>query len=105
MNNPNSERPLSTALGRVRSLDVVSSFKLKISVNWITKNHAMRMMCISSVTRTGDSKKKEIRVQPTGAKTMILKFLDQMLWGATKDSWELNQLNEVNVTNIWALQS
>ena len=50
-------------------------------------------------------KKKEIRVQPTGTKTMILKFLDQMLWGATKDSWELNQLNEVNVTNIWALQS
>ena len=61
------------------------------------------MMCISSVTRV--TQKKEIRIQPTGAKTMTLKFLDQKLWGATKDSWELKPLNEVNVTNIWALQS
>ena len=62
----------------------------------------MGIMCISSVTRV--TQKKEIRVQPTGAK-ITLKFLDQMLWGAAKDSWELKQLNEVNVTNIWALQS
>ena len=63
----------------------------------------MGMMCISSVTRV--NQEKEIPVQPTGAKTMTLKFLDQMLWGATKDSRELKQLNEVDVTNIWALQS
>ena len=37
----------------------------------------MGMMCISSVTRV--NQEKEIPVQPTGAKTMTLKFLDQML--------------------------
>ena len=87
MNNPNSERPLSTALVRVRSLAVVSSFNLKISANWITKNRAMGMMCISSVTHTGDSKKPKSEFNQQELKLWLLSFLDQMLWGATKDSW------------------